>query len=214
MGLYPEMRWFSCQRPVLPSDWGLGTGPHLADILTHVFDDHLVGCNGLHGKQAPLVDPAAAEPELLLPELEGRRRHTVLLGASLHLTPCLGCRPPRGGACFWPRTAAPAPRTLRGAAPLPPGRPLTLSWFSFSRSLSMTAEVPMALSSRRCSDRRSESTRLVPWRSRTWVRDRRNHGKRCQRAREQGRASPECPLLPAAGPKQGTHPGTCPFPSC
>lgn len=45
----------------------------------------------------------------------------------------------------------------------PRGRPLTLSWFSFSRSLSMTAEVPMALSSRRCSDRRSESTRLVPW---------------------------------------------------
>lgn len=44
----------------------------------------------------------------------------------------------------------------------PASVPLTLSWLSFSRSLSMMAEVPIALSNRRCSDRRSESTRLVP----------------------------------------------------
>ena len=92
-----EVMWGFMQRmdgihASIPSDWGLDSGPHLADVLTHVFDDHLVSCDGFHGKQSPLMDPAPAESELLLPELEGRRQ-TVLLGASLNLTPCLSCRP-------------------------------------------------------------------------------------------------------------------------
>lgn len=73
--------------------------------------------------------------------------------------------------------------------PSPESRLLTLSWFSFSRSLSMMAEVPIALSSRRCSDRRSESTRLVPCEasqgpgvsdSRTVGRDARGPGSRAE----------------------------------
>lgn len=70
--LYPKSQ-ISCQYPMLPSDWGLSTGPHLANVLTHIFDDHLVSCDGFHGKKTPLVYPAPAESELLLPELEGRR---------------------------------------------------------------------------------------------------------------------------------------------
>lgn len=222
MGLYPAMRWFSCQRPVRPSDRGLGTGPHLADVLTHVFDDHLVGCNGLHGKQTPLMDPAAAEPELLLPELEGRRQ-TVLLAASLNLTPCCGCPPPRGGARFWPRASTPAPRRLRDAA-LPPSRS---SPRVPAPHLELVQLQQITVHDGRRADGAQQPPLLRPALRKHAVSplgkgrgpggevsDRRNHGKRCQGARYQGRALPECPLLPAAGPKQGTHPGTCPFPSC
>lgn len=64
----------SCQHPMVPSDWEMGVGPsHLADVLTHIFNDHLISSDGFHGEQTPLVDSAAAESELLLPELEGRR---------------------------------------------------------------------------------------------------------------------------------------------
>ena len=93
---------------MLPSYWEPGTGPYLADVLTHVFDDHLVSCNGLHGKQTPLVDPAATKAEFLLPELEGRMQ-AVLLGASLNLTPCLCCSPPRGEVCFGHSPPCPTP---------------------------------------------------------------------------------------------------------
>lgn len=47
--------------------------PYLADVLTHIFNDHLISCDGFHGKQTPLMDPAPAKSKLLLPELEGRR---------------------------------------------------------------------------------------------------------------------------------------------
>lgn len=50
--------------------WGLES--HLADVLTHIFDDHLISCDGLHGKQTPLMDPTPAKSELLLPELRDR----------------------------------------------------------------------------------------------------------------------------------------------
>lgn len=108
VGLYPETRWFSGQHPVLPRDRGLGTGPHLADVLTHILDDHLVGRNGLHGKQTPLVDPAAAEPELLLPELEGGRQTlplsalaAVLRGEEHAFGPSPLHPPPRGQETLW-----------------------------------------------------------------------------------------------------------------
>lgn len=46
---------------------------HLADVLAHVLNDHLVSSNGLHGKQAPVVNVALTELELLLPKLgEGK----------------------------------------------------------------------------------------------------------------------------------------------
>lgn len=138
-------------------------GPHLADVLTHIFDDHLVGCDGFHGKQPPLVDPAPAKSQLLLPELESGRQ-TLLLGVPFNLAPHLSLDP-QGRGCPGPSPTAALRAPGRGlpTAPPPSSAPLrTLSWFNFSRSLSMMADVPMALSSRRCSDRRSESTRFVP----------------------------------------------------
>lgn len=74
MGLYPE-GWMGLMSVSL-ADIGQGAGhgpPHLADVLTHIFNDHLVSCNGFHGKQTPLVDPAPAKSKFLLPELESRR---------------------------------------------------------------------------------------------------------------------------------------------
>ena len=54
--------------PVLPCS------AYLADVLAHVLDDHLVGRDGLHGEQAPVVNVTLAKFELFLPELgEGRR---------------------------------------------------------------------------------------------------------------------------------------------
>lgn len=51
----------------------LAGSAYLADVLAHVLDDHLVGRNGLHGEQAPVVNVTLAEFELFLPELgEGR----------------------------------------------------------------------------------------------------------------------------------------------
>lgn len=47
-----------------------GWGEYLSDVLAHVLNDHFISCNGLHGEKAPLVDPAAAEPQLLLSELK------------------------------------------------------------------------------------------------------------------------------------------------
>lgn len=41
-------------------------GPH---HLAHILNDHLVSGNRLQGKQAPVVDAALGELELLLPEL-------------------------------------------------------------------------------------------------------------------------------------------------
>lgn len=49
---------------------GVGGGRYLSDVLAHVLDDHLVRGDGLHGEKAPLVDPAASEPQLLLSELQ------------------------------------------------------------------------------------------------------------------------------------------------
>lgn len=49
---------------------GWGRGQYLSDVLTHILDDHFISCNGLHGEKAPLVDPAASEPQLLLAELQ------------------------------------------------------------------------------------------------------------------------------------------------
>lgn len=59
---------------------GEGRGAYLSDVLAHVLDDHFIGCNGLHGEKAPLVDPAASEPQLLLSELQ--RRQTKEIGRS------------------------------------------------------------------------------------------------------------------------------------
>lgn len=54
--------------PVLPGS------VYLADVLAHILDNHLVGRDGLHGEQAPVVNVTLAEFELFLPELgEGRR---------------------------------------------------------------------------------------------------------------------------------------------
>lgn len=52
----------------------LGLESHLADVLANIFYHHLIGCNGLHGKQTPLMDPAPAKSEFLLPELGGRKQ--------------------------------------------------------------------------------------------------------------------------------------------
>ena len=45
---------------------------HLSDVLADVFDDHLVGGDGLQSKQTPVVDARPTEPDLLLAELETR----------------------------------------------------------------------------------------------------------------------------------------------
>lgn len=97
MGLCPES-WMGLMSASQGAS-GLAAGcgaPHLADVLTHIFNDHLISCDGFHGKQTPLVDPAPAESELLLPELEGRRQ--MLLDApstcplaSLQLSRAGGC---------------------------------------------------------------------------------------------------------------------------
>lgn len=42
---------------------------HLSDVLAHIFDDHFIRRDGLHGKQAPVVDVRLAESDLLLSEL-------------------------------------------------------------------------------------------------------------------------------------------------
>lgn len=50
---------------------------YLSDVLTHILDDHLISSNGLHGKQAPLVDPTASKTKLLLAELHKDRQHSL-----------------------------------------------------------------------------------------------------------------------------------------
>ena len=47
----------------------MGVRADLADVLPHVLDDHLVGGDGLHGEEPPLVDAAPPEPQSFLPEL-------------------------------------------------------------------------------------------------------------------------------------------------
>lgn len=47
-------------------------GSYLSDVLTHVLNDHLISSDGLHGKQAPLVDPAASKTKPLLTVLQKR----------------------------------------------------------------------------------------------------------------------------------------------
>lgn len=68
---------------------------YLADVLAHVLDDHLVGRDGLHGEQAPVVNVALAELELFLPELGAGRS---------------------GGVSPWSRARRPALAALRGGA--------------------------------------------------------------------------------------------------
>lgn len=45
------------------------TASHLSDVLAHIFDNHFIRCDGLHGKQAPVVDVRLAESDLFLSEL-------------------------------------------------------------------------------------------------------------------------------------------------
>lgn len=45
------------------------TASHLSDVLAHIFDNHFISRNGLHGKQAPVVDVRLAESDLFLTEL-------------------------------------------------------------------------------------------------------------------------------------------------
>lgn len=63
-------------RPPLPNpqQW-----IYLSDALTHVLDDHLVSSNGLHGKQTPLVDSAAAKPQFLFSELQAGDKNADFL---------------------------------------------------------------------------------------------------------------------------------------
>lgn len=44
-----------------PLGMGLPVAAHLSDVLAHVLDHHLVGSNGLHGKEPPVVNVALAE---------------------------------------------------------------------------------------------------------------------------------------------------------
>ena len=44
-----------------------------ADGLPHVLDDHLIGSDGLHGEQTPVVDARLAELQKLLSELFGEQ---------------------------------------------------------------------------------------------------------------------------------------------
>lgn len=46
------------------------TSSHLSDVLADVLDHHLVGSDGLHGEQAPVVDVRLAESDPLLAELQ------------------------------------------------------------------------------------------------------------------------------------------------
>lgn len=104
---------------------GQGLEPHLANVLTHVFDDHLISGNGFHGKQSPLVDPAPAESELLLPELEGRRQ-IVPLG--IPFNPAAGRSSDLRGRSILATRALTTPRSLHDATfpqcPCPPQLPL------------------------------------------------------------------------------------------
>lgn len=68
----PSVRTQGCAVPAKAAGWGVGGGAYLSDVLAHVLDDHLVSCDGLHGEQAPLVDAAATEAQLLLSELRNR----------------------------------------------------------------------------------------------------------------------------------------------
>lgn len=56
-----------------------GWGQYLSDVLAHVLNHHFISCNGLHGEQAPLVDPAASEPQLLLSELSEEKLEEAFL---------------------------------------------------------------------------------------------------------------------------------------
>lgn len=106
MGLCPES-WMGLMAASQGAS-GLAAGcgaPHLADVLTHIFNDHLISCDGFHGKQTPLVDPAAAESELLLPELEGRRQNAA--GCPLNLFPWLPCSSPGQGGALATHPSAP-----------------------------------------------------------------------------------------------------------
>lgn len=117
-------------RPSSRPNAGPPGGAYLADVLAHIFDDHLVGRDGLHGEQAPVMDVALAEFELFLPELgEGRR----------------------GGVRALVSGPAAAAATLLGPS-------LTLSWLNLSRSLSQLPVKEDKR--RRCSERRSEPARV------------------------------------------------------
>lgn len=43
---------------------------YLSDVLTHIFNDHFISSNSLHGEKAPLVNPTASKAKFLLAELE------------------------------------------------------------------------------------------------------------------------------------------------
>lgn len=60
---------------------------HLSDVLTHVLDHHLIGSDGLLGKQAPVMDTRLTEPDLLLTELgKVRQKDRLKWRSSLGLT--------------------------------------------------------------------------------------------------------------------------------
>lgn len=118
--------------PLPPLTSALGS-TYLADVLAHVLDDHLVSSNWLHGKQAPVVNVALTEFELLLSKLGdtgGRDRICEDSGPTL--------------------TWLPRRRSS-----------LTLSWLNLSRSLSQLPVKEDKR--RLCSDRRSEPARVEAW---------------------------------------------------
>ena len=51
---------------------------YLSDVLANILNDHLISSNGLHGEQAPFVDPAASKTKLFLAEL-CLEKQTVLI---------------------------------------------------------------------------------------------------------------------------------------
>lgn len=113
------------------------TASHLPDVLPHVLNHHLVGSNGLHGEETPVVDVRLAESYLLLTELKGAKT--------------------RNGWKSFVCT-----KTLSLLLNVPPWEPndwITFSWLNLSRSLSHAKDE----SSRRCSDRRSEPALVEAW---------------------------------------------------
>ncbi len=57
---------------------------YLSDVLTHILNDHLISSDGLHGEQAPLMDPAASKSQLLLSELHRDDKSVTMVSVKMY----------------------------------------------------------------------------------------------------------------------------------
>lgn len=60
---------------------------YLSDHLAHILNHHLICCDGLHGKKAPLMDVTPAETNPLLSELKYENMKSLMTKIDIYVTP-------------------------------------------------------------------------------------------------------------------------------